>query len=196
MKKMSVLFLVLCMMISLAVFGDMSTAKATNYLTAEQKLDDYEHAVYEAVIEMLESACGHSEYDYDYENLVDIGEYLFGEPSEYRILELALNVRDNASDIAVIRFVRIGEYGGKEDFYYYLYTETFEDEQLSKRDLTTHIMAATSGKSVMFDEIYCGVLGDYQSIVLGEQGIAAMAETEGAGYITRINRALDEYWEN
>lgn len=195
MKKLSVLTLAFCMLFSMCSFVNTTSAKATNYLTAEQKLDEYEHAVYEAVIEMLESACGHSEYDYDYENLVDIGEYLFGEPSEYRILELALNVRDNASDIAVIRFVRIGEYGGKEDFYYYLYTETFEDEQLAKRDLTTHIMAATSGKSVMFDEIYCGVLGDYQSIILGEQGIAAMADTEGASYITRINRALDEYWD-
>ena len=195
MKKMSVLFLVLCMMISLAVFGDMSTAKATNYLTAEQNLDDLEHDVYEAVIKMLELACGHKDGEYGYEDKMEIGEYLPGEPSEYRILELSVDVRENAADLAIIRFVRIGENGGKEDFYYFLYTETFWEEPYISQDSLQIYSAAYSGQEVMFYKRSCGHLGEYQSILLTEQGIETMASTQGAGYINRINRALDEYWE-
>lgn len=195
MKKIIVLISVFCMLFSIGCFANTPSAKATNYLTAEQNLDDLEHDVYEAVIKMLELACGHKEGEYGYEDKMEIGEYLPGEPSEYRILELSLDVRENAADLAIIRFVRIGENGGKEDFYYFLYTETFWEEPYVSQDSLQVYSAAFSGQNVMFNKRICGHLGEYQSIIFTEEGMEAMASTQGAGYITRINRALDEYWD-
>lgn len=196
MKKLCVFTLAFCMLFSMCGFVNTSSAKATNYLTAEQNLDDLEHDVYEAVIKMLELACGHKDSEYGYENNMEIGEYLPGEPSEYRILELSVSVRENAADLASIRFVRIGENGGKEDFYYFLYTETFWEEPYVSQDMAQVASAAYSGREVMFNKRSCGHLGDYQSILFTEEGMEVMASTQGTGYINRINRALDEYWEN
>ena len=196
MKKTIVLIFAFCILFIMGSFVNAPSAEATNYLTAEQNLDDLEHDVYEAVIKMLGMACGHKDGEYGYEDKTEIGEYLPGEPSEYRILELSVYVRENAADLASIRFVRIGENGGKEDFYYFLYTETFWEEPYVSQDMAQIASAAYSGRDVMFNKRSCGHIGDYQSIIYTEEGIESMASTQGAGYINRINRALDEYWEN
>ena len=73
---------------------------------------------------------------------------------------------------------------------------TMEEKKTSiSQDMLTVYSAAYSGRDVLFNERICGHLGQYQSIIFTEEGMEAMASTQGAGYITHINRALDEYWD-